>query len=236
MLGRAALAAGAAVACSACTFCDRRPAAPRRVCAPGRLAIPLAGAVAAGPPAAAAAADALTDPRVPAAADTFAGFRTSELYLLGTAALCFLAVLVDSGRHPVDPVREPDLAASFTNEENGLLDATVFTLIRGYKRAVSPSLPKNCRFFPTCSEYTAIAIRDFGFVKGVVLFIWRCLRCNPLGGRGYDYPQWPPPAFNAGTTAIDALPRGGVVEDVADDDEDSGRRPAPRQGREAGPS
>jgi len=36
-----------------------------------------------------------------------------------------------------------------------------------------------CRFHPTCSEYTAQAIRQFGF-KGVWMGIKRIAACNPF--------------------------------------------------------
>lgn len=43
-----------------------------------------------------------------------------------------------------------------------------------------------CRFHPTCSEYAKEAIFQYGFLKGWYLAIKRILRCNPLGGSGYD--------------------------------------------------
>ena len=45
---------------------------------------------------------------------------------------------------------------------------------------------QNCRFSPTCSEYTKIAIENYGAIKGSFLGIRRILKCNPLGGFGYD--------------------------------------------------
>ena len=122
---------------------------------------------------------------------------------------CADAVLVDAGGDPVDPEREPDLA-NFGGEPE-----FAYVLLRGYKRAISPNLPKNCRFVPTCSEYTALAIKEFGFAKGFVLFIWRLMRCNPAGGKGYDSPAWPPVGFKAG----DALPapRGRMPSLVEED-------------------
>ena len=39
------------------------------------------------------------------------------------------------------------------------------------------------------------------FCRGLVLTTWRILRCNPLGGSGYDPPVWPPPGFFAGSTS-----------------------------------
>lgn len=66
--------------------------------------------------------------------------------------------------------------------------------IRIYQKTISPdhgwfkSLhPRGyCRFSPTCSEYTAEAIEDRGFVRGSILGIWRIMRCNPWGRGGYD--------------------------------------------------
>ena len=127
--------------------------------------------------------------------------------MLAGALAFFVVALVDAGRAPVDLDAEPELA-EFASE--GAWDEFAYVLLRGYKRAISPNLPKNCRFTPTCSEYTAIAIKELGFFKGFVLFLWRLARCSPLGGRGYDYPTWPPPAFNAGSTAVDVDPPAGA--------------------------
>ena len=45
---------------------------------------------------------------------------------------------------------------------------------------------KSCRFYPTCSEYAKEAILKYGFLKGWIKAIKRIIRCNPLGGYGYD--------------------------------------------------
>ena len=45
---------------------------------------------------------------------------------------------------------------------------------------------KMCRYTPTCSEYAIEAINEYGSIKGSYLAIKRILRCNPLGGYGYD--------------------------------------------------
>ncbi len=45
---------------------------------------------------------------------------------------------------------------------------------------------KNCRFIPTCSEYTKLAIEKYGAVKGLRLGVKRILRCRPFGKFGYD--------------------------------------------------
>ncbi len=43
-----------------------------------------------------------------------------------------------------------------------------------------------CKFYPTCSEYTIIALERFGFFKGLTLSIKRILKCNPASKGGYD--------------------------------------------------
>ncbi|KAK9842528.1 hypothetical protein WJX81_004569 [Elliptochloris bilobata] len=64
-----------------------------------------------------------------------------------------------------------------------------------YKAAISPLLPKSCRFLPTCSEYSMRAYREYGTARGTALTVWRVLRCNPLSEGGWDPPFWPPPGL-----------------------------------------
>ena len=45
---------------------------------------------------------------------------------------------------------------------------------------------KMCRYTPTCSDYSIIALKRFGALKGSFLSIKRILRCAPWGGMGYD--------------------------------------------------
>ncbi len=59
-------------------------------------------------------------------------------------------------------------------------------LIRGYQEHISPHLGHHCRFVPTCSEYAVQALQVHGPVKGLLLAVWRILRCNPLGKFGFD--------------------------------------------------
>lgn len=70
--------------------------------------------------------------------------------------------------------------------------------LRFYKSEISPFLPGSCRYVPTCSEYGMAAFAKYGVWKGAILTAWRLLRCNPLGGSGFDPPRWfgeprPPP-------------------------------------------
>lgn len=60
------------------------------------------------------------------------------------------------------------------------------TLLRGYRRFVSPCLGMNCRFIPTCSEYAEEVLRRRGFFNGSLKALARLLRCHPLHAGGYD--------------------------------------------------
>ena len=62
----------------------------------------------------------------------------------------------------------------------------LLSVIRFYRRRVSPGLPYACRYVPTCSEYAEEAIRRFGAVRGGQMAMRRLLRCNPFAKGGYD--------------------------------------------------
>ncbi len=68
----------------------------------------------------------------------------------------------------------------------GLLARGGMAMIRFYQRAISPLTPPSCRFRPTCSQYTLIAIKRHGFVRGSWLGLKRLLRCHPFHPGGHD--------------------------------------------------
>ena len=43
-----------------------------------------------------------------------------------------------------------------------------------------------CLYYPTCSEYTLRCLNNRGVIVGLILGIWRILRCNPFSKGGYD--------------------------------------------------
>lgn len=65
-----------------------------------------------------------------------------------------------------------------------------------YKKILSPvfhsilhlagPLTGGCRFQPTCSEYSYIAINRYGLLRGGWLALRRLLRCHPFAGGGVD--------------------------------------------------
>lgn len=59
-------------------------------------------------------------------------------------------------------------------------------LIEKYQLHISKFLGRNCKFYPTCSEYTKQAIKKYGAIKGSFYGIKRIFRCNPFSKGGYD--------------------------------------------------
>lgn len=73
----------------------------------------------------------------------------------------------------------------------------IFSLpIHAYRLILSPILGPRCRYAPSCSEYTLLAIQKHGAWRGFWLSLARIQRCRPGGASGFD----PPP---------DALPDQG---------------------------
>ena len=62
----------------------------------------------------------------------------------------------------------------------------LLALISAYQRWISPSMPRRCRYEPTCSAYAAEAVGRFGVLRGGVLGGWRLRRCNPFSHGGFD--------------------------------------------------
>jgi hypothetical protein len=58
--------------------------------------------------------------------------------------------------------------------------------LRVYRYALSPLLGRNCRFYPSCSEYAVEAIERHGAGKGTWLALRRIGRCHPWSAGGFD--------------------------------------------------
>ena len=73
-------------------------------------------------------------------------------------------------------------------QQPGLIARAFLWVLRGYKRWISPLLPRSCRFEPTCSDYARLAIVKYGALKGAFKAVGRILRCHPFHPGGVDYP------------------------------------------------
>ncbi|MFV0434625.1 MAG: membrane protein insertion efficiency factor YidD [Leucobacter sp.] len=59
-------------------------------------------------------------------------------------------------------------------------------VMQAYRKVVSPLYGDVCRYYPSCSRYSLEAYQQRGFVAGIVLTVWRLLRCNPYSRGGVD--------------------------------------------------
>ena len=95
---------------------------------------------------------------------------------------------------PPSPVLQPittspspgGTAPSLGDVPVGVVAAAALALLRAYKLLISPLFAGCCRFYPSCSDYMAEAIRIHGTVKGIWLGMRRLSRCHPLGSHGVD--------------------------------------------------
>ena len=62
----------------------------------------------------------------------------------------------------------------------------LISMIRFYRRNISPLKPPCCRFIPTCSQYAIEAIEKYGALKGGWLALRRILKCHRFHPSGYD--------------------------------------------------
>ncbi len=59
-------------------------------------------------------------------------------------------------------------------------------LLRAYQYTLRPLLGANCRFYPSCSDYSRDAIERYGALRGSWLAARRIARCHPYHVGGYD--------------------------------------------------
>ena len=69
-----------------------------------------------------------------------------------------------------------------------MISKLIISLIKLYKKFLSPIFPNSCRYYPSCSSYAIQSIEKYGVVKGSLKAIWRVIRCNPFSKGGVDYP------------------------------------------------
>lgn len=67
-----------------------------------------------------------------------------------------------------------------------MMKTIIIFIINIYQKFISPFLPRSCRFYPTCSQYSKEAIIKYGILKGSIKSIIRILKCNPFHSGGID--------------------------------------------------
>jgi len=61
-------------------------------------------------------------------------------------------------------------------------------IIKIYQTIISPLYGDVCRFYPSCSEYSYLAIKKYGVLKGGKLTAKRLSKCHPWHSGGVDIP------------------------------------------------
>ena len=69
---------------------------------------------------------------------------------------------------------------------SALVKSAAIGVVRFYRYALSPLLPRSCRFHPSCSAYALEAIRLHGPWRGGWLAVRRIGKCHPWHDGGYD--------------------------------------------------
>ncbi|MGH3764451.1 MAG: membrane protein insertion efficiency factor YidD [Pseudonocardiaceae bacterium] len=68
----------------------------------------------------------------------------------------------------------------------GPVSRILVSVLRFYRRWISPALPPTCRFSPSCSAYAIEALTVHGALRGSWLTVRRLLRCQPWHPGGVD--------------------------------------------------
>ena len=69
-----------------------------------------------------------------------------------------------------------------------IIKEIVLKTIKFYQAAISPIFGKVCRFWPSCSEYSYLAVKKYGILKGLGKGLKRILKCHPWNAGGVDLP------------------------------------------------
>lgn len=74
----------------------------------------------------------------------------------------------------------------FANNE--VLKSLLLGLIRVYQKCISPILGPRCRFYPSCSAYSAAVLQKYGVRRGLAKSVTRICKCHPFHPGGVDLP------------------------------------------------
>ena len=70
------------------------------------------------------------------------------------------------------------------------INVIIVGIIKFYQLIISPVMRPSCRHYPTCSEYSIEALKNYGLIRGIFMSIKRILSCHPIkflgGGEGFD--------------------------------------------------
>ena len=81
------------------------------------------------------------------------------------------SLLFAQSKYPADTV--------LTSKESCIIEKIVVLPIAGWQRISHNTDFLNCQFYPSCSQYGAIALKENGLLKGLPMTADRIVRCNP---------------------------------------------------------
>jgi len=81
------------------------------------------------------------------------------------------SLLFAQSKYPADSV--------LTSSNSTLIEKILILPIAGWQRLSHNTSLLDCQFYPSCSQYGAIAIKENGIIKGIPMTAERIVRCNP---------------------------------------------------------
>lgn len=79
--------------------------------------------------------------------------------------------LFAQSRYPADSV--------LTSSGSSFIEKVAILPVAGWQRLSHNMSILNCQFYPSCSQYCAISIKENGLLKGISMTADRIVRCNP---------------------------------------------------------
>jgi len=91
-------------------------------------------------------------------------------FLIGCGFL-FGSLIFAQSKYPADSV--------LVSSNSTLIEKAIILPIAGWQRLSHNTRLLDCQFYPSCSQYGAIAIKENGIIKGIPMVADRIVRCNP---------------------------------------------------------
>jgi hypothetical protein len=70
----------------------------------------------------------------------------------------------------------------YQDKKSSIPSKVAITAIKAYKHTLSPLIAKSgveCRFYPTCADYSRQCFEKYGFRQGIIKTYQRLRKCNP---------------------------------------------------------
>jgi putative membrane protein insertion efficiency factor len=78
------------------------------------------------------------------------------------------------------------LLQGFSKAGEGFLKTVLIFLVSVYRTIGSQHLGGQCRFHPSCSQYSLEALQTLPVLTAIRLITKRILKCHPFGSSGWD--------------------------------------------------